>query len=132
MLPARAAAILLLLAAPPAALAGETEQPKSKPAHSSGLTGLAAGDVVGRRVRTGSGNEIGTVGAVVVGTHGRILTVVIDLAPDIRAMGVDRQAIAVDSQKFTPAAQGEALVTDMTLSQLRTAPAFIRDGGGKR
>jgi len=108
-------------AAPAAPQAGDQRQASETPAVVIG--GDAAGTLLGKSVRSASGEDLGRVVDVVVDRAGMTRAAIVDFGG---FLGVGSRQIAVDWRvlHFPKDGSMDTIVTDLTEAQLRGAPAY--------
>ncbi|MFE0755108.1 PRC-barrel domain-containing protein [Inquilinus sp. NPDC058860] len=107
----------------PAAPAPDQRQASETPAVV--IDGDAAGTLLGKSVRSASGEDLGRVVDVVVDRAGMTRAAIVDFGG---FLGVGSRQIAVDWRvlHFPKDGSMDAIVTDLTEAQLRGAPAYKR------
>jgi hypothetical protein len=110
--------------AAPAAPAPDQRQASETPAVV--IDGGAAGTLLGKSVRSASGDDLGRVVDVVVDRAGMTRAAIVDFGG---FLGVGSRQIAVDWRvlHFPKDGSMDTIVTDLTEAQLRGAPAYKRD-----
>lgn len=79
--------------------------------------------ILGKEVRTGSGETLGNVTDVLVDSDGTVRAAIIDFGGFL-GVGVRKIAIAWSALRFAPMKAGIGAVLDMDKDQLRVAPEF--------
>jgi sporulation protein YlmC with PRC-barrel domain len=103
-------------------------QPPEAPTASAGIPavvidGQQAESILGKKIRSSSGEDMGRVVDVIVDKSGQIRAAIIDFGG---FLGVGSRQIAVDWKtiRFPSDPKSEALAVDLTRDQLRVAPVY--------
>lgn len=110
-------------ASPPAQAPPETQAPAA-PGNAVVLGKDEIQGVVGKKVVSSTGEDMGAITNVIVDRDGRPRAAVIDFGG---FLGVGTRKIAVDwsALKFVPEGQTDRVTLDLTRDQLKSAPAYV-------
>lgn len=113
---------------PPAAAPGSPAPGSPAPSASTGtpavvLSGEQVESILGKKIRSSRGEDMGRIVDLIVDKSGRIRAAIIDFGG---FLGVGTRQIAVDwnSLRFPTDPKSDALTVDLTRDQLKGAPAY--------
>jgi hypothetical protein len=126
-----AAALLAPLpgASPAPATAADAKHVESKPAPKSGTPAVVvddrdAGGVLGRNVRSRTGEDMGRIVDIIVSRNGQVRAAIIDFGGFL-GVGSRKVAVAWSALRFPEVGQLDPVTVELTRDQVRVAPAFL-------
>lgn len=88
--------------------------------------GLSAQQVVGASVHNATGDEIGEVEDLVIGPKNEITVAIVEVGG---FLGMGSKTVAVEIDELDPSPKGSGFITALTKAQLKTRPAYRKEGG---
>jgi hypothetical protein len=88
--------------------------------------GLSAQQVVGASVHNATGDEIGEVEDLVIGPKNQITVAIVEVGG---FLGMGSKTVAVEIDELDPSPKGSGFITALTKAQLKTRPAYRKEGG---